>query len=479
MALSNPNTSPSKVRTPLLIVDGVVKGDVIKLYSDSGCSAQLATGITSGASISFNIATPLNDGVYKFYANATDPTGNRSSCSSSYASYTVDNTPPSRPSSLSLSAPVSSPSNDTTPTIRINGVSSTDTITLYSNATCSAQVATGQADGNIIYLTTSILSEANHRFYARAQDIAGNISPCSSSSVVYALDITPPNMPSAIYRYSPTASIGDDTTPTLQVRGTVNGDIVKVFTNSSCSTEVASSRASSSYLNISTRALAKGQYRFYTKSYDTAGNSSRCSSSSISYQVGFPAPPADGKVQNSSGTWLNLRYIKCGNGAKNNCNEANAKRACLSVGGKLAAQAANNGLRDVYNLGSSNSCSWQLYSFKTTNPAFNSGSKCLIAPSNSDWSSCCGTSGWHGRTMRIGSTSTSSFGPGQGEYWGCNNEGTTPTSKRGGSVSCSYYEHYVPCVVEGGGSSSGGSQGVAVFKSSYNGAQVEAIRYNG
>ena len=76
---------------PTVTVSPVSVGDTVNLYSDSSCETLAATPkVASETSLSF-VANTLEggNGVYQFYARATDPTGNVSPCSGSPGTYTL------------------------------------------------------------------------------------------------------------------------------------------------------------------------------------------------------------------------------------------------------------------------------------------------------------------------------------------------------------------------------------------------------
>jgi len=153
-------------------------------------TTQFLTGsnMTTADGTATSIAAPSAAGTYLLYI--VDSSGNISAPSG--ATVTVDNTAPIAPASLALFSPVFSPGNNTTPAIQIGGVTSGDTIQLFTDSTCTATIASGVATGTIINLTTSPLTEGSYTFYAHAVDVAGNVSPCSTASVSYLLDLTPP-----------------------------------------------------------------------------------------------------------------------------------------------------------------------------------------------------------------------------------------------------------------------------------------------
>jgi hypothetical protein len=147
----------------------------------------------------------------------------------------------------------------------------------------------------------------------------------------------------------------------------------------------------------------------------------------------------DGQARTVSGTWIDVRYEKCGSGTSG-CTVSAAKSACGAIGGKVVSHASN-GTTSTYSLGATTSCNWSI-SYYTVDSAKASGD-CLVGVSNLDWTSCCGTSRWHGNTIKFGSTSkefgyvssgdsgySSSYTNSSGTTWGCSSL-TTPASSSG------------------------------------------------
>jgi hypothetical protein len=155
---------------------------------------------------------------------------------------------------------------------------------------------------------------------------------------------------------------------------------------------------------------------------------------------------SEGEAMLTSGTWIGVSYEVCGTGSS--CTASQAKAACSAVGSKVLSHASN-GTSSVKSLGASSSCNWSV-SYFTVDAAMSSGD-CLVGISNLEWSSCCGTSSWHGNTMKFGSASTvfgyvassnsgykSSYSNSSGTTWGC-----TPESSGASTGSCSTL--YVAC----------------------------------
>jgi alpha-tubulin suppressor-like RCC1 family protein len=102
----------------------------------------------------------------------------------------------STPSGLALVTPATSPSTDTTPTVQVSGVTSGDTVAIYTDSNCAlpSLKASATSSGATIDLTSSALSDASYTFYANTTDTAGNISTCSTANVAYVVDTTDPTL---------------------------------------------------------------------------------------------------------------------------------------------------------------------------------------------------------------------------------------------------------------------------------------------
>ncbi len=128
--------------------------------------------------------TALIPGVtYRFRVRAKNSEGTLDSNTNNFSVTT--NLAPNVPSGLALVTPASSPSFIQTPTIRVSGVKNGDTVKLFTNNTCTAQVAIGVATGSSIDLTTSTLTIGNYTLYAHAINSVPAASVCSTANVAY------------------------------------------------------------------------------------------------------------------------------------------------------------------------------------------------------------------------------------------------------------------------------------------------------
>lgn len=234
--------------------------------------------------------------------------GNSDSSSGGTSGGEASHTVPDSLTSLSRFDPINTNGTDSTPTLTVNGAVSGDTVKIFTDSSCSTEVGSATATGSSVNVTSSALSLGIYVFYANSTNSYGT-STCSSASVSYAYG-NGPTSPSSISRQSPTNAIGTDPTPTLTVNGTVSGNTVKIFTDSSCSTEVGSAAASGSSVNITSSALSLGSYVFYansTNSYET----SNCSTASVLYTYATPYAAVTTAALNSG---LQASFVNCGIG---------------------------------------------------------------------------------------------------------------------------------------------------------------------
>lgn len=148
---------------------------------------QITASTANSSSNTYSWTLPSADSTQaRVRVTVTDSLSNQTADSSD-SNFTIDSTAPSAPSALTLITPASSPATSATPTIRISGVVSGDSVKLFTNSSCSVgnQIASGTASGTTIDLTTSSLAIGSYTLYANSTDPAGNVSSCSSASVGY------------------------------------------------------------------------------------------------------------------------------------------------------------------------------------------------------------------------------------------------------------------------------------------------------
>lgn len=131
------------------------------------------------------------DGTYYLHVQAQDAANNRSVVAK--ASVILDNTPPTTPSSLSAVTPTG---NERRPQIRVGGVQPGDRVTLYRQANCTGTPqGTGVVPGQqtVVIITPNVdlpSTSGSYDYYARSEDVAGNMSLCSTAKATYNLSLT-------------------------------------------------------------------------------------------------------------------------------------------------------------------------------------------------------------------------------------------------------------------------------------------------
>jgi len=290
LSLFDPPSSPGHVPTPTLRVEGVEANDQVTLFLDAACTQAAGTQQSGSSSVDI-VSDDLAEGSYDFYAQATDPSGNVSACSTSTVHYELDFTAPGEPGPLTLINPAASPGSLPTPTIQIEGVSSGDGVGLFIDAACTLEVGRGVASAISIELDSAPLPQDGiYEFHAQSRDVAGNLSACSTAKLIYELDRGAPSAPGPLSLVNPSSSPGSIDAPTIGVAGVSAGDQVSLFTDMACQNLIASGVAAMGSIELTTPALADGVYDFYAAATDPAGNLSACSTETVRYQLITTAP---------------------------------------------------------------------------------------------------------------------------------------------------------------------------------------------
>ena len=194
---------------------------------------------------------------------------------------------------LALFNPLTSPGNDTTPTIRVNNVVAGVDVRLFSDAGCSSQVSLDTAAGATVDQTSSILADNTYEFHVRVEDDYGNLSACSTNSVTYVLDTVSPNPALWTWGMVSPADGTESSDNTPQVSATFvtgeNGTTIQVYDEASCTNNVgspvvvAASAANFTDISYLTNGADDGNKLYYAIATDTAGNASACTTTSLDY----------------------------------------------------------------------------------------------------------------------------------------------------------------------------------------------------
>lgn len=95
LTLISPGSSPGTDDTPTIRIAGLSIGDTVNLFTNSSCTVPSlrATGVSSGATLDLTSSSLTLGASVSFYANASDPVGNTSTCSVATVAYQYVSTP--------------------------------------------------------------------------------------------------------------------------------------------------------------------------------------------------------------------------------------------------------------------------------------------------------------------------------------------------------------------------------------------------
>jgi hypothetical protein len=288
--------SPANNNSPK-ILGSAEGGSTVQLYTDSGCTVPVGSPDSAANFASPGIPVSVaDDSITTFYATATDISDNPSACSTSSVTYEEDSTPPAEPTGLAVSP--TPPANDNNPVVSGTADAGT-TVKLYRAPTTSdctpGNLVTSGSDAAFGSpgLTAPVADNTTTVFRATATDAAGNPSACSSSSVSYIEDSTPPPVPSslAVTPASPANNNDPLVSGSAEAGSTVN--LYEAATTSDCTsgnlvaTDTAAAFASP---GLGATVADNSTTVFRATATDAAGNTSACSTS-VTY-VEDSTPPA-------------------------------------------------------------------------------------------------------------------------------------------------------------------------------------------
>jgi hypothetical protein len=87
LSLLAPLTSPNSVLNPNILVKGITVGDTVRLFTNSSCSGTAVASAVASSTTPGLVPTVPGPGTYTFYAQAINPQGDASPCSSASVTY--------------------------------------------------------------------------------------------------------------------------------------------------------------------------------------------------------------------------------------------------------------------------------------------------------------------------------------------------------------------------------------------------------
>ncbi len=299
-------------------ITGVEAGDSVYLQFDGATVARGKVG-TGETSINLQV-TDIDEGTYDVTAQRRDLAGNIGTVSGVLSSekFTVDTTPPSKPSAPALTTGsdtgISSADQLTankTPTFTINNLNGTtqDSVYLYfgSNSVARGLITSGTS----FNLTAASQSDGTYQVKAKAFDKAGNQSELSDPTTIR-IDTQKPNAPSkpTLLPSSDSGFLANYTNvnqPALIIAGlSTTRDSVRISFSGAMTAVIAAvvSQGTKDTLTLQSSTLTDGDYTVTAVAIDSAGNASNTSTAlSITIDTNDPDPPTalDLKTTSDSG----------------------------------------------------------------------------------------------------------------------------------------------------------------------------------
>jgi len=271
---------------------------LVALYEDDECTVPAADPDVAGADGRFAVFTDAQaNATTTRYATATDAAGNTSACSGPM-SYVSDLTAPAPPSLTATFPP--SPSESVTNPVLLGTSEPTTTVTVYATEDCSGPPLQTTNVGTSGLFSTLVVVPPNAAttLSATSTDAAGNISTCSTDTLVYVHDDADPTVP--VLSGTTPASPSSSTTPTIF--GTSEAaSTVRIYLGAGCTGFLAGSTlaAGNGAFTIQVTVTPNAETFFYAQATDLAGRRSGCTPVPLPYRHDG-LPPAGPIVQGTT-----------------------------------------------------------------------------------------------------------------------------------------------------------------------------------
>ncbi|TNF24043.1 MAG: hypothetical protein EP329_25995 [Deltaproteobacteria bacterium] len=283
-------TSPGRDLTPDAYGTAEA-GSTVRLYATADCTGApigSAGPSTSLAWTATNVGPVAANATTVLYATATDGVGNVSGCSAGFP-YVNDTIPPGKP--VLVSTDPASPSRNVRP--NVIGTAEPDSLVEVFLTTCGGTPrGSGRADADGAFAVSSLgLANQAATFVARATDVAGNVGPCSDTSLTYVHDSIAPAPP---VMGTVTPSPWSRETHAPEVTGHAEaGSTLKIFSGAACSGSLlttAATDADGAFALAVDIGTADRQVYFTATATDAAGNTSGCSANNLPFRYDTTPP---------------------------------------------------------------------------------------------------------------------------------------------------------------------------------------------
>lgn len=265
----------------------------VRFYLDNACTVSAGTGTASQFKTTGIQLTLQPETDNEIFAIAADAFGKSSVCAP-LTRFLHDSNGPNPPVYVSTT-PVSPSGASTTPLIKGTVTMETQTVSIYTDASCTLETAAGTAED---FRTTGIQVTAapntSTSYYAIAVDDKMVPSDCTFLTI-FTHDAVAPNAPifATITPISPSK-----TTLVPRIAGTASSDTqqVRLFSNATCTTMIGSgTKAVFEAAGIPAGVQANETTTIYGVAIDAAGNLSACSQlTSFEHDTIPPDPPIFG-----------------------------------------------------------------------------------------------------------------------------------------------------------------------------------------
>ncbi len=269
-----------------LKIYGVSSGEKVQIYTNEDCTKLLGEVSANSNTADYQVPN-LNYGKHKFCARSVEKNGIASILSTNNAEYTyVARLNP--PQKATLLEPKTSPSDDTTPTFKVEGINSNSSVKLFEDDKCEKEIGEISRDKvttTTVDITTNVLQNKLYTIYGTQVDSNNLSSVCSQPLTSYKVSTTP-QVPSGLSLHHPKYPIDSEKKPEIKVNGVESGHTVKLFKNKDCTEFIGSSVSQGSEVIITTNELTPGlPYEFFASSSNSDNLTSTCSIKSASYFV--------------------------------------------------------------------------------------------------------------------------------------------------------------------------------------------------